>query len=238
MLANNETGVIQPVAAAAEIVQAAGGLLHTDAVQGPGKIAVDMAALGVDLLSLSGHKFGGPQGIGALVARPGLEPAPLLRGGGQERRRRAGTENVAAIAGFGLACEIAAERREEESRNIKALRDELEAEVARISDARAVIAGAAAPRLPNTACIGLAGVPSELQVMTLDLAGVAVSAGSACSSGKVTASHVLQAMGFGEQAASAIRVSLGWASTEADVAGFVSAWAEMYRRLGKRAAAE
>ena len=193
MLANNETGVIQPVARAAETAHSRGALVHCDAVQGAGKIPVDMAALGIDLLSLSAHKLGGPQGVGALIVAEGIELAPLIRGGGQERRHRAGTENLPGIAGFGAAAECAlaglarmaglAELRDRLERHLRARAPEIE------------IYGAGAPRLPNTSCFGTPGLTAEIQVMALDLAGIAVSAGAACSSGKVAPSHVLSAMG-------------------------------------------
>jgi cysteine desulfurase len=235
MLANNETGVIQPVAAAAEIAHAAGAFVHCDAVQAIGKIAVDMSALGVDYLSMSAHKFGGPQGVGALVLAEGAPLAAQLRGGGQERNRRAGTENVAAIVGFGVAAEAAAAELES-MRRLAELRDELEHRAQTLVPA-ALVFGQSSPRLPTTSCLALPGVSSEVQVMALDLAGVAVSAGSACSSGKVRPSHVLQAMGVeAAQAASAIRVSLGWRTTRDDVEGFLAAWSAMASRHGLGAA--
>jgi cysteine desulfurase len=232
MLANNETGVVQPVAGAVEIARRAGALLHCDAVQAAGKIAVDFAALGADLLALSAHKLGGPKGVGALVVADTLQLQPLLRGGGQERGRRAGTENVAGIAGFGAAADEA--RRDlQRMSEIAALRDRLEREaVARLPATRVI---AAAPRLPNTSCVALPGAGAETLVMALDLAGVAVSAGSACSSGKVRASHVLRAMGLGDDiAGSAIRVSLGWASKAADIDRFLEAWSAVAARLRAR----
>lgn len=229
MLANNETGAIQPVAEAARRAHAAGALFHCDAVQAAGKIPVDVRGLGADLVSLSAHKLGGPQGVGALYAGGHVALAPLLRGGGQERGRRAGTENVPGIAGFGAA--MAAARRDLGAfARIAGMRDALEAAVLARSE-RARIAGAGSPRLPNTSCIVLPGVASETQVMALDLAGVAVSAGSACSSGKVKASHVLAAMGFAaEDAGAAIRVSLGWATTPSDIERFLAAWSAMAAR--------
>ncbi len=232
MLANNETGVIQPIARIAELVHGAGALLHCDAVQAAGKIPVDMAALGADLLSLSAHKLGGPQGVGALVVREGIDLPALLRGGGQERRRRAGTENAAGIAGFGAAAE-AASRDLDKAAGLAALRDALEAQVRALAP-EAKIFGAEAPRLANTSCLTMPGVAAETQVVALDLAGVAVSAGAACSSGKVTVSHVLQAMGAApDEAATAIRVSFGWRSAPADVEHFIAAWSELYRRAGR-----
>jgi cysteine desulfurase len=226
-LANNETGVIQPVAAVAERARRRGALVHCDAVQAAGRIDIDIAALGVDLLSLSAHKIGGPQGVGALVLGGDLTLAPLLRGGGQERRRRAGTENVAGIVGFAAAAE-AARRDLPHQADLAALRDRLEAEV-RVVAHEVVAFGAAAPRLANTSCLAVAGLSAESQVMALDLAGVAVSAGAACSSGKVAPSRVLSAMGADpELAAAAIRVSLGWASGPTDVDRFLAAWASLY----------
>jgi cysteine desulfurase len=232
MLANNETGVIQPVAEAAEIAHAHGALLHCDAVQGPGKIAVDMAALGADLLTLSAHKFGGPQGVGALVLGPDLHARALLFGGGQERGFRAGTEPLPAIVGFGVAAERAAARRAAMQNAVAGLRDDLERRIRAIAPA-ARVHGAAAPRLPNTSCIGMPGVAAETQVIGFDLAGIAVSAGSACSSGKVTPSHVLAAMGLDAAAAgAAIRVSLGSETTAADIDRFVETWATLYAQAG------
>jgi len=229
MLANNETGVVQPVAEAARRAHAAGAIVHCDAVQAAGKIPVDVRALGVDLLSLSAHKLGGPQGIGALYVSDRVVLAATLLGGGQERGRRAGTENVPGIAGFGAAA-AAARRDLSAYAKIAELRDRLEAAVLARSN-RARIAGADAPRLANTSCIVLAGMASETQVMALDLAGIAVSAGSACSSGKVRPSHVLAAMGFlAEDAASAIRVSLGWNTTQSEIERFVEAWSTLAAR--------
>jgi cysteine desulfurase len=222
-MANNETGVIQPVAEAAEFARAHGVAVHSDAVQAAGRVAVDFAALGLDTMAISAHKLGGPKGVGALIIRDHLDLVPLLRGGGQERRRRAGTENIAAIAGFGAAAEAA----QAELRNlsaVEALRDDLEAHIRAISP-RAVIVGGTAPRLGNTIAVALPGKLAETLVIRLDLAGVAVSAGSACSSGKVGASHVLEAMGLGPEIASGtIRISLGLETTKEDVAAFVGAW--------------
>lgn len=231
MLANNETGVIQPVAEVARIAHAHGVLVHCDAVQAAGKIAIDWAALGVDSLALSAHKLGGPQGVGALIVADAVELRPMQRGGGQERGLRAGTENVAGIVGFGLAAEIAA-RELDAMVDIARLRDDIETRVMRAVPAAAVLGGSAR-RLPNTSCLAMPGVAAETQVMALDLAGIAVSAGSACSSGKVKASHVLAAMGVAEAVAgSAIRVSVGWGSTPADADRFVESWISLWARLG------
>ena len=229
MLANNETGVIQPLDEAVTLARAHGALIHCDAVQAAGKIPVDFAALGVDFMSLSAHKMGGPQGVGALVIADGVEAAPLIRGGGQERRRRAGPEHTPGIAGFGAAAELAAG---EVGRGgaLAELRDGFERRLGALAP-EVKVYGADAPRLPNTSCFGLPGVAAETQVMALDLAGVAVSAGSACSSGKVTPSHVLRAMGAGEaEAGSAIRVSLGWRSEAAHIDRFIEAWGALYSR--------
>jgi cysteine desulfurase len=236
MAANNETGAVQPVAEAARIVHSANGLMHTDAVQAAGRIKLDMAALGVDMLSLSAHKIGGPKGVGALALREGTSVEPLLKGGSQQRRRRAGTENVAGIAGFGTAAEIAkAELAEAEA--MARLRDELETGALSIAP-NAVVLSARVARLPNTSCIAVPGVKAETLVIGLDLAGVAVSSGSACSSGKVETSHVLSAMSVPEEVAQgAIRVSLGFATKRDDIENFLKAFAELIGRLRPKAAA-
>lgn len=229
MLANNETGVVQPVHAIAALAHARNALFHCDAVQAAGKIALDFDAIGADLVTLSAHKLGGPPGVGALITRNGLELAPLLRGGGQEGGRRAGTENLAGIAGFAAAAEAAAAEIAVYDR-VRELRDALEATLTEIAR-EAVVLGGIAPRLPNTTAIAMPGVAAETQVIALDLDGVMVSAGAACSSGKVGPSHVLEAMGVGpELASSTIRVSLGWSSSEADTDHFLRAWTALYRR--------
>ncbi len=237
MLANNETGVVQPVAEAAEVAHRHGALMHCDAVQGPGRLVVDVAALNVDLLTLSGHKLGGPQGVGALVIGPAAhELKAIVSGGGQERGLRPGTENVSGIAGFGLAAELAGTDMDRAA-EIAALRDGLEATLTAIAP-ELVVAGVNAQRLCNTSTIIAPGLDSETQVMALDLAGVAVSAGAACSSGKVASSDVLAAMGMSaEQAGCAIRVSLGTDTQKGDIDRFVMAWRELYERLsiGKEA---
>jgi cysteine desulfurase len=231
MLANNETGVIQPVAEAARIAH--GALLHCDAVQAAGKIALDFAGLGAGLMSLSAHKLGGPPGVGALIVADHVDLQARQRGGGQERSRRAGTENVPGIIGFGVAAEIAAAELGGMAR-VGALRDDLERRIVAAVPG-AVIFGREAARLPNTTCLGLPGLSSEVQVMRLDLAGVAVSAGSACSSGKVQESHVLRAMGAdAATAGAAIRVSLGWQSSADDVDRFVAAWTDLAARARSR----
>jgi cysteine desulfurase len=227
MFANNETGVIQPVGAIAEIAHARGALYHCDTVQAAGKVPVSLPETGADFLSLSAHKIGGPSGVGALVSS-GAEPAPLLRGGGQERNRRAGTENFSGIAGFGAAaaCDPA------EYGRVRDMRDRLEAALP-----DAVVVGSGAPRLPNTSALAMPGVPAETQIIALDLDGVMVSAGAACSSGKVGPSHVLAAMGTAPEIAGAtIRVSLGWSTTEADIDHFIDAWTALRQRTRRRAA--
>ena len=235
MLANNETGVVQPVTRAAAIAHEAGALVHCDAVQGAGKLSLDYGALGVDMLTLSAHKICGPKGAGALIVADHVQLAPILLGGGQERGRRNGTENVPGIAGFGAAAELAAVE-VSSAGNLAALRDMLEERVlAEIPGAR-IIAGRA-DRLPNTSCIALPGILAETQIMALDLAGFSVSAGSACSSGKVKASRVLRAMGLEDDiAACAIRVSLGHGNNEADIEGFTAAYRDFAARAGATAA--
>ena len=229
MLANNETGVLQPLERVVALAGRHGALVHCDAVQAAGKVQIDLAALGVAALSLSAHKLGGPLGAGALVLAEGVGLTPQIRGGGQERRRRAGTENVPAIAGFGAAARVALESPGPDAAQA-ALRDALEARLAVLAP-EVRIFGARVPRLANTSCFALPGLAAETQVMALDLAGVAVGAGAACSSGKVEPSHVLRAMGADrETAASAIRVSLGWASGNHDIDHFLEAWQELYRR--------
>jgi len=236
MLANNETGVIQPVRQAAEIAHRFGALLFCDAVQAAGKIAVDVAELGADLLSLSAHKLGGPKGVGALYVAPHVALAPLVRGGGQERRLRAGTENVAGIAGFGVAARLARDGLDDFAM-LAELRDALESRVLRLAPEVAVF-GAKAARLANTSLVAMPGVPGETQVIAFDLAGIAVSSGAACSSGKVEPSRVLRAMGVpGAAADSAVRVSLGWTNGAQDIDRFVEAWGGLYAARSNSASA-
>jgi cysteine desulfurase len=223
MFANNETGVIQPVAEIARIAKRHGALFHCDAVQAAGKLSIETVAISADLVTLSAHKLGGPPGVGALVITGWLELSPLLRGGGQERRRRAGTENIAGIIGFAAAAKAAAAEIAVYDR-VRTLRDELEAAIVAAAP-EAVVLGTGVPRLPNTSAIAVPGIPAETQVIALDLDGVMVSAGAACSSGKVGPSHVLAAMGVAPAvAASTIRVSLGWLSRDGDIAHFLQAW--------------
>jgi cysteine desulfurase len=226
MLANNETGVIQPVAQAAEIVHAAGGWLHVDAIQAAGKIAIDARALGADTLSISAHKIGGPQGVGALTFGPGATLSRRQHGGGQERGRRGGTENVPGIVGFGAAAQAALDG----LCDFQAKAAWRDAAAETLKAHGCVVMGEAAPRLPNTLCVASRRFTSDLQVMGLDLAQVMVSAGSACSSGKVKASPVLAAMGQGDLASCAIRVSGGWNTTKADWTRFVEVWSAAHAR--------
>jgi cysteine desulfurase len=235
MLANNETGVIQPVAEAAAIVHAAGGLIHVDAVQAVGRIACDFDMLGADLLTLSAHKIGGLKGVGALVRRSDeIHIAdPLIRGGGQERGIRAGTENVTGIAAFGAAAAVARRQRATEAAHMLALRNSLETGLRAISP-QAVIFGAGAERLPNTTLFASEGMKTETAVIAFDLEGIAVSSGAACSSGKVQPSHVLAAMGLSPPVArGAVRVSLGWDTAESDVERFLNAWRKLASALSK-----
>jgi cysteine desulfurase len=232
-VANNETGVIQPVADVAHFAREHGLIMHTDAVQAAGRLPLDMAMLGVDTMSLSAHKLGGPKGVGALIIRDGTKLGNLISGGGQERRRRGGTENVVGIAGFGAAAE-AAVRELAQVERVRGLRDRLEREALATG---ASIIGANVTRLANTTCLALAGLSAETLVIKFDLRGIAISAGSACSSGKVGTSHVLAAQGLDPALArSAIRISLGWNTSDADVDAFLKVWADIIQ--SHRSAAE
>jgi cysteine desulfurase len=231
MVANNETGVIQPVAAVAALAREAGALVHADAIQAVGRIPVEIGALGVDALTLSAHKIGGPQGAGAIVrANEDLVFRPLLTGGGQERRSRAGTENVAAIVGFGIAARLALADLDGEH-GWSALREGI-ASIVAASGRPVTVFGASVDRLPQTLCLAVDGISAETLVIALDLAGVAVSSGSACSSGKVAPSHVLAAMGVSPSLArSAIRISLGWESRDSDLDLFARAWRGVLKHI-------
>ena len=220
--ANNETGIVQPIAAIAAIVHAHGGILHCDAVQVAGKMPIDQVTAGADMLALSAHKIGGPQGVGALVLRSGgiVIGDRMLRGGGQERGARSGTENVAGIAGFGAAASAVLKDLEDEARRLGALRDAFENAIRDLAP-DAVIFGAGLARLPNTVAFSVPGLTAETALMNFDLAGIALSSGSACSSGKVKRSHVLEAMGIAaDMAKGALRLGAGWTSSEADVIRF------------------
>ena len=227
MLANNETGAIQPVREAADIIHQAGGLLHVDAIQAFAKMPLDINALGADLATFSAHKIGGPKGVGALILADdvvGLEP--VLRGGGQELGRRAGTENVAGIAGFGAAAKAAMSTLECDATRLKALRSELESGLRRTPGV--IVFAGEVPRLPNTVLFTIPGLRAETAVIGFDLAGIAVSSGSACSSGKVQPSHVLEAMGFSpDLAQGAVRLSLGWSTSSQDIDRCLEAWRKL-----------
>jgi cysteine desulfurase len=233
MLANNETGALQPVGEVADIVHEAGGLLHVDAIQALGKISLDIKTMKADLVTLSAHKIGGPKGVGALVlaeAVQGLEP--LLRGGGQELGRRAGTENVAGIAAFGAAMRAAMAALEGDAARLRGLRDRLEAGLKETPGM--IVFSADVPRLPNTTLFSVPGLRAETAVIGFDLAGISVSSGSACSSGKVQPSHVLEAMGFDrELAQGAVRLSLGWSTSEGGIDLALQAWRKLADALLK-----
>jgi cysteine desulfurase len=233
MLANNETGLLQPVSDVARLARERGTLVHCDAVQAAGKVPIDVRALDVDLLSLSAHKLYGPKGVGCLYVRRGTPLAALVRGGGQERNRRAGTENVAGIVGFGAAAALARARLEEEAARLSALRARFESQVLAIPGARLNGAG---PRLPNTVNVSFDGAEAEGLLMALDLTGIAISTGAACAAGGVEPSHVLRAMGLPpERVQSSLRLSLGRGTTEAHVERTVEALRDaVARQLGKR----
>lgn len=230
MLVNNATGVIQPVAEASRLVREAGGWLHVDAVQGAGKMAIDIEALGADTLALSAHKLGGPQGAGALIAGPRARLTRRLHGGGQERGHRSGTENLSGIAGFAAAAEAALE----ELPAVEGRTAWRDAAAAQLKAAGAVVVGEAASRVGDILAIAVADWASDLQVIALDLEGVRVSAGAACTSGKVKTSRVLDAMGQGELSAGALRASSGWATTSEDWNRFVEVWTAGYARQRAR----
>jgi cysteine desulfurase len=225
MFSNNETGVIQPIDNVVAIAHEVGALVHCDAVQAFGKIPFQFSKLGVDSLAISAHKMGGPTGVGALIVSEKMEMSPFLEGGGQERRRRAGTENVLGIVGFSAALETI---HQDDWSRIEQLRNQLERRILNVTS-EAEIYGQRAPRAPNTSCIRMPGLSSEKQIIAFDMEGIAVSAGSACSSGKVAESHVLNAMGV--NASEAIRVSLGWGSQSEDINSFVTVWEKLYRQF-------
>ena len=225
MLANNETGTVQPVPQAAAICHRFGALLHADAVQAAGRMPVGLEALGADSLAISSHKLGGPKGAGALLLAEGRQVGALIAGGGQERGRRGGTPALPAIAGFAAAADAA-----------DPLSPDMRAEIETAARASGAIVLGGGHRLANTSCLALPGIRAETQVIALDLAGIQVSAGAACSSGKVQRSHVLEAMGLGALAGEAIRVSLPWNARWTDVRSFAAAYAEIASRLRRRAA--
>src|SRR5262245_24730750 len=238
MLANNETGVVQPVAEVARLARAKGALVHCDGVQAAGKIPLDVRALDVDTLALSAHKFYGPKGVGALYVKRGARLRPLLRGGSQERNRRAGTENVAGIAGRGAAARIARAELAAQSQRLGALRDRLEARLLAIAGARRNGEG---PRVPNTCNVSFEGIEAESLLMALDLAGIAVSTGAACAAGAVEPSHVLRGMGLPmERVQGSLRFSLGRSNTEEEIdraAAAVTEAVEKQRRTMRAPAA-
>jgi cysteine desulfurase len=235
MAANNETGVLEPLADISARVHAAGGCFHTDAVQLAGRLPLDLVECGADLISISSHKLGGPKGAGALIARQeDIRVTPMLRGGGQERGLRGGTEDVAAIAGFGAAAEAARNELEADSARIASLRARLEQGVRAVTP-EAVILSAGAPRLPNTTCFAVPGIAAETAMIAFDLEGAAVSAGAACSSGKVGPSAALAAMQVPAPVAKgAVRVSIGWSTTDAEIVRFLQIWERVYRSLSQR----
>ncbi len=250
MLANNETGVIQPIRDIAKIAHQYGALVHTDAVQAFGKIDIDFKELGVDMMTISCHKIGGPVGAAALVHRAGLELKPIMFGGGQEKNKRPGTENVAAIAGFGKLAEnvsretfvVSGERKTENGKEEEKLftvhrspfTEYLESEIKKFAP-DAVIFGENSPRLPNTTCIAMPEIEAATQLIHFDTSGICISTGSACSSGKVEDSRVLKAMNA-PLAKNAIRVSTGWATSKADMDKFIKSWRELYLRAKNAAA--
>lgn len=230
MLVNNETGTIQPIHEISALTHKHGALLHVDAVQAAGRITIDMPDMGIDFLSLSAHKLGGPQGVGALcLALCGITPT-LLHGGGQEKSARAGTENVAGITGFGIAASMALDEMRDYQSRLNALRDTLETEL--LKSPHVKIYGQNSERVANTTLLSINGLSSETLLMNFDLEGIAISNGSACSSGKVEPSHVLKAMGENDKAASgALRISTGWNTKQSDIDAFIKAWQKIYKRM-------
>jgi len=229
MLVNSETGVIQPVAEMAKLAREKGALFHTEVVQAAGRIDINLNKLGVDYMSLSAHKFAGPQGVGALILRNGLDAPKFMRGGEQEKNCRAGTHNTAGIAGMGLAAQMAVEQIDHYQK-IGTMRNDLENRLKSISD-KIVIYAENAPRICNTTNIGIAGLPAQTQMMALDLDGISVSSGSACSSGSFKPSHVLMAMGVSEEDAKcSLRISMGWNTTPADIDHFIESWRKIINR--------
>ncbi|NVJ70509.1 MAG: cysteine desulfurase [Alphaproteobacteria bacterium] len=233
MYANNEMGILQDLKAVVKVAKAHDALVHTDAVQAAGRVPLDFKELGVDYMTLSAHKIGGPQGVGAVVLGPTVPLKALVSGGGQELSRRSGTENVAGITGYGVAA-MEAMVALGDMNHIAALRDKLEADIrAHANDV--IIVGSKGDRVANTSCLIMPGVKGETQVMHFDLNRICISSGSACSSGKVKVSHVLTAMGFApEEAECSIRVSLGYRTTEEDIDRFVDAWKSIYNRTRAR----
>jgi len=231
-LVNSETGAIQPVAEIAALAKKHNAKLHCDAVQAAGRIAIDFKTLGCDYMTLSAHKFGGPQGVGALIFRQGLLLPKLLLGGGQEKRQRAGTENVAGIAGFRVAASLAAKNIADYQAKTKAFQDKLEAGLRSAANGLIIVSDST-PRVTNTTNVILPGVTAETQLMAMDLEGVSLSSGSACSSGSFKPSHVLAAMGYKDESKSALRFSTGWNTTSANIENAVAAYGRMVKRVRK-----
>lgn len=226
MLANNETGIIQPIREIADIVHRKNGIIHCDAVQAFGKIPIDFTNLGCDLMTISAHKMGGPIGAAALIAKSNITLPPFLIGGGQELNRRAGTENVSAIAGFTKSAELIDFG---QMKKIREWLDKFEGEIETMAPSATI--GRNSPRLPNTTCVTMPNVSSEIQIISFDLENIAVSAGSACSSGKIEPSHVLTAIGLNDQETkNALRISCGWATTEHDIMALTKAWKKLFLR--------
>lgn len=234
ILGNNETGVIQDVKRVAEIAHQHGALVHTDAAQAFGKIPLDFADLGVDMLTLCPHKLGGPAGVAALVHQADLELKPILIGGGQEQNKRPGTQDIAAIAGFGKLAEIVSEKLEDEIAHMRELQEYMEAEILKIAP-DAVIFSSDAPRLPNTTNVTMPGVEAATQVIAFDMDGICISSGCACNSGKVKISRILQEMNA-QNPTEAIRISIGYATTQDEVEKFLEIWEKIYKRSSREAA--
>lgn len=232
MIVNSETGVIQPIKEMAAMAKQVGAKFHTEIVQAAGRIPINMNDLGVHYMSLSAHKFAGPQGVGALIVAKGTEPPKFMRGGGQEKNCRGGTHNTPGIAGMGLAAKMATDNIATYQQTTK-MRDDLESKMIAIAP-RAVIYSKDAPRVGNTINIGLPDVPAQTQLMALDLDGIAVSSGSACSSGSFKPSHVLMAMGITDKAATeSLRISMGWATKQSDLDQFFESWSKIVERTSK-----
>lgn len=230
---NSETGVIQDIQKISALVKPHGAMIHSDCVQAAGRIPLNFKDTGLDYMTISAHKFGGPQGVGALIFREGLQIPKFMLGGGQEKRQRAGTENVAAIAGFGVAAKLAHEQIDYYNAHCCSLQTRFESGLKQLSNDITIV-GENASRVPNTSNVILAGVSAETQLMAMDLDSVSVSSGSACSSGAFKPSHVMMAMGFDEDSArSALRFSWGWASTTSDIDGALNAYDKMIKRIRK-----
>ena len=231
MLANNETGAIQPIKEIAKLVHAKNGLIHSDLAQGIGKIEIDLEDLNIDIAGISAHKFGGPQGVGALLARVGIDLEPIILGGGQEGGKRAGTTNISGIAGLGAACQNASARIKK-NQNLIELRNYLETSLKTIGGNNIIVFSETTQRLPNTSLIATKGISNQIQLIDFDLSGIAVSIGSACSSGSTKPSRVLQAMNIDDTLIkSTIRISLGTDNNKAEIDKFIEVWSKLYKRI-------